>query len=118
MGIFDKKSIENFEIPTGQPFVITFIDGEITEYGYLSNIKFAGRKIIDSRGNPTVEVDVLHNNRFIVSESCPSGASTGTNRHVNYVMVNHDIVKRVLIKLLVILKFSDTEFLQETDIFD
>ena len=119
LGIFDNKSIENFEIPTGQPFVITFIDGEITEYGYLSNIKFTGREIIDSRGNPTVEVDVLHNNRFVVSESCPSGASTGTNearelrdgesrysgKGVNKAVGN-------------IKKFSDTEFLQETDIFN
>ena len=36
-----------------------------------------GRQIIDSRGNPTVEVDVLLNNGILGRASVPSGASTG-----------------------------------------
>jgi hypothetical protein len=35
-----------------------------------------GREIIDSRGNPTVEVDVSLSNGVTVTASVPSGAST------------------------------------------
>ena len=41
----------------------------------IINIK--GREIIDSRGNPTVEVDVLLENNYFGRASVPSGASTG-----------------------------------------
>lgn len=37
-----------------------------------------GRQILDSRGNPTVEVDVVLNNKFLGRASVPSGASTGS----------------------------------------
>ena len=36
-----------------------------------------GREILDSRGNPTVEVDVILENNIIGRASVPSGASTG-----------------------------------------
>jgi len=36
-----------------------------------------GRQIIDSRGNPTVEVDVILNNGIVGRAAVPSGASTG-----------------------------------------
>lgn len=36
-----------------------------------------GREIIDSRGNPTVEVDVILENGIVGRASVPSGASTG-----------------------------------------
>ena len=35
------------------------------------------REIIDSRGNPTVEVEVLTETGFIGRAAVPSGASTG-----------------------------------------
>ena len=38
-----------------------------------------GREILDSRGNPTIEVDVILENGFIGRASVPSGASTGEN---------------------------------------
>lgn len=38
-----------------------------------------GREIIDSRGNPTVEVDVITDNGVIGRAAVPSGASTGEN---------------------------------------
>lgn len=43
--------------------------------------KLVGREILDSRGNPTVEVDVYvsGNDRPIAFASAPSGASTGSN---------------------------------------
>jgi enolase len=37
-----------------------------------------GREILDSRGNPTVEADVILDNGVIGRASVPSGASTGT----------------------------------------
>ena len=39
--------------------------------------KVRGREILDSRGNPTVEVDVLLESGFMGRASVPSGASTG-----------------------------------------
>ena len=36
------------------------------------------RQILDSRGNPTIEVDLLLNNNIIGRGAVPSGASTGT----------------------------------------
>lgn len=43
------------------------------------NIKdIIGREILDSRGNPTVEVDVILENGIKATASVPSGASTGS----------------------------------------
>ena len=39
-------------------------------------IKVHARQIFDSRGNPTVEVDVLTKNGFLGRAAVPSGAST------------------------------------------
>ncbi|MBP8871679.1 MAG: phosphopyruvate hydratase, partial [Bacteroides sp.] len=39
--------------------------------------KIIGREILDSRGNPTVEVDVILESGFTGRASVPSGASTG-----------------------------------------
>lgn len=36
-----------------------------------------GREILDSRGNPTVEVDVILESGVVGRASVPSGASTG-----------------------------------------
>ncbi len=36
-----------------------------------------GREILDSRGNPTVEVDVILENGIVATAAVPSGASTG-----------------------------------------
>jgi enolase len=42
-------------------------------------IDVIGREILDSRGNPTVEVDVLVEGGFLGRAAVPSGASTGIN---------------------------------------
>ena len=42
-------------------------------------VKVIGREILDSRGNPTVEVDVLLATGEIGRAAVPSGASTGAN---------------------------------------
>src|SRR5688500_8745492 len=39
--------------------------------------KITGRQILDPRGNPTVEVDVITDNGIIGRAAVPSGASTG-----------------------------------------
>ncbi|MEL7147487.1 MAG: phosphopyruvate hydratase, partial [Bacteroidota bacterium] len=40
------------------------------------------RQIFDSRGNPTVEVDVITENGVLGRAAVPSGASTGENEAV------------------------------------
>jgi len=45
-------------------------------------IKIQGRQILDSRGNPTVEVDVYTNSGVIGRAAVPSGASTGVHEAV------------------------------------
>ncbi len=46
----------------------------------ISSVK--AREILDSRGNPTVEVDVELDNGFVGRAAVPSGASTGTREAV------------------------------------
>ena len=41
--------------------------------------KITGREVLDSRGNPTVEVDILLESGVMGRASVPSGASTGEN---------------------------------------
>ena len=41
--------------------------------------KIIGREVLDSRGNPTVEVDVILESGVMGRASVPSGASTGEN---------------------------------------
>ena len=47
---------------------------------YIANIH--ARQILDSRGNPTVEVDILTENEFLGRAAVPSGASTGIHEAV------------------------------------
>ena len=45
-------------------------------------VKIHARQILDSRGNPTVEVDVITENGFLGRAAVPSGASTGEHEAV------------------------------------
>ena len=45
-------------------------------------IKVHARQILDSRGNPTVEVDVITENGILGRAAVPSGASTGEHEAV------------------------------------
>lgn len=47
---------------------------------YITNV--TARQILDSRGNPTIEVDVLTENGFLGRAAVPSGASTGVHEAV------------------------------------
>jgi len=44
-------------------------------FGTIASVK--AREILDSRGNPTVEADVILNNGSVFRAAVPSGASTG-----------------------------------------
>src|SRR6478752_2969042 len=44
--------------------------------------KIQGRQIVDSRGNPTVEVDVVLESGALGRAAVPSGASTGAHEAV------------------------------------
>lgn len=44
--------------------------------------KIIGREVLDSRGNPTVEVDVILESGIMGRASVPSGASTGENEAI------------------------------------
>ncbi len=45
-------------------------------------VRIHARQILDSRGNPTVEVDVMTENGFLGRAAVPSGASTGVHEAV------------------------------------
>ena len=45
----------------------------------MNILSIKGREILDSRGNPTVEVDLTLESGIFVSAAVPSGASTGTH---------------------------------------
>ena len=45
-------------------------------------VDIIGREILDSRGNPTVEVDVILADGSLGRAAVPSGASTGTHEAV------------------------------------
>ena len=47
---------------------------------YIADIR--ARQILDSRGNPTVEVDVITENGHLGRAAVPSGASTGIHEAV------------------------------------
>ncbi len=55
--------------------------------------KIIGREILDSRGNPTVEVDVMLESGFMGRASVPSGASTENTKHWNSVMATKDVME-------------------------
>ena len=48
--------------------------------------KILAREIVDSRGNPTVEVDVYLSDGSLGRASVPSGASTGSHEAVDMVV--------------------------------
>ena len=45
-----------------------------------------GRQILDSRGNPTVEVDIVLSDGFLARAAVPSGASTGEYEAVESIL--------------------------------
>lgn len=56
--------------------------------------KIIAREILDSRGNPTVEVDVILDNGLLGRSSVPSGASTGSKEALELRDKNHRYMGR------------------------
>ena len=114
LGLFTKEEIVKVEIPTGKPYIINFLDNKIISNHYICPIKLHGRQILDSRGNPTLEVDVLHNGQFVARDSCPSGASTGTNEAVELRDKDNDYLgKSVKNAVLNVSKFNSSLYLNQ-----
>lgn len=69
----------------------------------MSSIKgIRARKIFDSRGNPTIEVDIQLESGFVGRESVPSGASTGMHEvfkieDIDKAVKNIDAIKTSLL---------------------
>ena len=58
--------------------------------------KLIGREILDSRGNPTVEVDVHLTSGQVGRAAVPSGASTGQHEAIELrIMIYLGLVVRV-----------------------
>jgi hypothetical protein len=60
---------------TREQYTVADLDGQLPEFVKIT--KVVGRQILDSRGNPTVEVDITLDNGFLARAAVPSGASTG-----------------------------------------
>ena len=54
------------------------------------------RQILDSRGNPTIEVDVLTESGFLGRAAVPSGASTGKYERLINVITNLVVTLRLI----------------------
>lgn len=81
--------------------------------------RVVGRQILDSRGNPTVEVDVYTTNGFMGRAAVPSGASTGVHEAVELRDGNKDyyLGKGVLKAVQNVNEIIDDE-LAGMDVFD
>ena len=44
--------------------------------------KIISRRVFDSRGNPTIEVEIITNNNTVGRAMAPSGASTGASEAI------------------------------------
>ncbi len=55
-------------------------------------VDIVGREILDSRGNPTVECDVLLESGVMGRAAVPSGASTGSREALNCVMATKAVI--------------------------
>lgn len=77
-----KRSLKSFFFYINQ--IITFVATNLTtQLKNMSTIvKIHARQILDSRGNPTVEVDVVTENGVLGRAAVPSGASTGEHEAV------------------------------------
>ena len=64
---------------------------------YIVEVK--ARQILDSRGNPTVEVDVLTDEGAMGRAAVPSGASTGIHEAVelSWLILKHKFVYLILL---------------------
>lgn len=78
LGLKSKKEIETFEIDVGVPIEINI---NSKSFSYINPYKLLAYQIIDSRGNPTIEIKCIDKltGRTIGKGSSPSGASCGSS---------------------------------------
>jgi len=74
---FYSFSFGDFVLPNGKAKNFTFNFKKMSQI-----VKIHARQILDSRGNPTVEVDVHTENGYLGRAAVPSGASTGVHEAV------------------------------------
>lgn len=60
------------------PLIIFYLSNEKNSMSYTIT-KVRGREVLDSRGNPTVEVELILSNGILHRALVPSGASTGVH---------------------------------------
>ncbi len=66
----------------------------------ISISKIDARQILDSRGNPTVEVDVYLSDGSFGRAAVPSGASTGTHEAAELRDGDNDIIWEKVLRRL------------------
>lgn len=59
-------------------------------YKYLPITDIYAREILDSRGNPTIEVEVLAGDEFCGRAAVPSGHRRGSLRRWSFVILKND----------------------------
>ena len=83
----------------------------------IASIK--GREILDSRGNPTIEVDVMLENGILGRASVPSGASTGEHEALELRDHNRDrYLGKGVLKAVKHINTHIAEALIGKDVFD
>ena len=58
-------------------------------------VDIVGREVLDSRGNPTVECDVLLESGVMGRAAVPSGASTGSREAIEQFCMNPDLPAKI-----------------------
>ena len=81
-------------------------------------IRVHGRQILDSRGNPTVEVDVVTENGILGRAAVPSGASTGEHEAVELRDGGSDFMGKGVLKAIENVNVAIAEHILGTSIFE
>lgn len=81
-------------------------------------IDIHARQIFDSRGNPTVEVDVITDNGVMGRAAVPSGASTGEHEAVELRDGNQDYMGKGVLKAVDNVNATIAQELLGTSVFD
>ena len=61
---------------------------------FLGSRDVKAHQILDSRGNPTIQVEVITEDGYVGKASVPSGASTGSFEAVEFVMCSNYLRKK------------------------
>ena len=81
-------------------------------------IRVHARQIFDSRGNPTVEVDVVTENGILGRAAVPSGASTGEHEAVELRDGGSDFMGKGVLKAIENVNIAIAEHILGTSIFE